>query len=62
MKFRPCIDLHKGQVKQIVGSSLSDTDQTALKTNFTSELPPAYPLGCTTTPLYSNHKSLTYRF
>ncbi|KAL3763345.1 hypothetical protein ACHAW5_011012 [Stephanodiscus triporus] len=24
MKFRPCIDLHNGQVKQIVGSTLSD--------------------------------------
>lgn len=24
MKFRPCIDIHNGQVKQIVGSSLKD--------------------------------------
>mmetsp|Transcript_40849 Transcript_40849/g.45528 ORF Transcript_40849/g.45528 Transcript_40849/m.45528 type:complete len:283 (+) Transcript_40849:83-931(+) len=24
MKFRPCIDLHNGQVKQIVGSTLTD--------------------------------------
>lgn len=24
MKFRPCIDLHKGKVKQIVGSSLTE--------------------------------------
>mmetsp|Transcript_20767 Transcript_20767/g.44911 ORF Transcript_20767/g.44911 Transcript_20767/m.44911 type:complete len:274 (-) Transcript_20767:54-875(-) len=24
MKFRPCIDLHSGQVKQIVGSTLTD--------------------------------------
>jgi phosphoribosylformimino-5-aminoimidazole carboxamide ribotide isomerase len=24
MKFRPCIDLHQGQVKQIVGSTLTD--------------------------------------
>ena len=24
MKFRPCIDLHLGQVKQIVGSTLTD--------------------------------------
>lgn len=31
--FRPCIDLHDGQVKQIVGGSLSD-DQTSLRTNF----------------------------
>ena len=26
MKFRPCIDLHHGQVKQIVGSTLKDDD------------------------------------
>lgn len=25
MKFRPCIDIHDGQVKQIVGSSLNDS-------------------------------------
>ena len=25
MKFRPCIDIHNGKVKQIVGSSLRDT-------------------------------------
>lgn len=31
--FRPCIDLHNGQVKQIVGGSLSD-NQDSLKTNF----------------------------
>eukprot|EP00529_Nitzschia_sp_RCC80_P026888 CAMPEP_0113514558 /NCGR_PEP_ID=MMETSP0014_2-20120614/40473_1 /TAXON_ID=2857 /ORGANISM="Nitzschia sp." /LENGTH=289 /DNA_ID=CAMNT_0000411063 /DNA_START=23 /DNA_END=892 /DNA_ORIENTATION=- /assembly_acc=CAM_ASM_000159 len=28
MKFRPCIDLHNGQVKQIVGSTLSDNSNT----------------------------------
>ena len=28
MKFRPCIDLHNGQVKQIVGSTLKDNDNT----------------------------------
>ena len=38
MKFRPCIDLHQGVVKQIVGSTLSDTDN-APATNFTSEKP-----------------------
>jgi phosphoribosylformimino-5-aminoimidazole carboxamide ribotide isomerase len=42
MKFRPCIDLHEGKVKQIVGSTLSDGDRNALATNFTSEQPPAY--------------------
>lgn len=34
--FRPCIDLHEGKVKQIVGGSLSD-DATTLRTNFVSE-------------------------
>lgn len=39
--FRPCIDLHAGSVKQIVGGTLS-TDNAGLKTNFTSEHPAAY--------------------
>ncbi|KAF9259513.1 Phosphoribosylformimino-5-aminoimidazole carboxamide ribotide isomerase [Marasmius fiardii PR-910] len=39
--FRPCIDLHDGQVKQIVGGTLSDTDPNALKTNFVSSQSPA---------------------
>ena len=36
--FRPCIDLHQGKVKQIVGGSLSD-DDSSLRTNFTSDRP-----------------------
>lgn len=36
MRFRPCIDIHNGAVKQIVGGSLSDRGDMA-KTNFTSE-------------------------
>jgi phosphoribosylformimino-5-aminoimidazole carboxamide ribotide isomerase len=40
-RFRPCIDLHAGSVKQIVGGTLS-TDDAALKTNFTSEHPSAF--------------------
>ncbi|MGA3180638.1 MAG: phosphoribosylformimino-5-aminoimidazole carboxamide ribotide isomerase [Verrucomicrobiota bacterium] len=36
--FRPCIDLHEGKVKQIVGGSLTD-DPGALRTNFVSERP-----------------------
>ncbi len=39
MKFRPCIDLHDGMVKQIVGSTLVDDKPGSLKTNFTSEKP-----------------------
>ena len=36
MKFRPCIDIHNGKVKQIVGGSLKDEGDMA-QTNFTSE-------------------------
>ena len=39
MKFRPCIDLHQGRVKQIIGSSLSDKEQATLTTNFASDQP-----------------------
>lgn len=42
MKFRPCIDLHAGRVKQIVGSTLGDDGGATLRTNFTSDLPPAH--------------------
>lgn len=36
MKFRPCIDIHNGKVKQIVGGSLLDEGNRA-KENFVSE-------------------------
>jgi phosphoribosylformimino-5-aminoimidazole carboxamide ribotide isomerase len=39
--FRPCIDLHEGKVKQIVGASLTD-DPRALRTNFVSARPSAW--------------------
>jgi phosphoribosylformimino-5-aminoimidazole carboxamide ribotide isomerase len=42
MKFRPCIDLHNGKVKQIVGSSLSDDNPAGLQTNFVADNPPGY--------------------
>lgn len=29
MEFRPCIDIHNGKVKQIVGSSLADKNDSA---------------------------------
>ena len=41
MRFRPCIDLHQGKVKQIVGSTLSDA-AAGLRTNFSSELPASW--------------------
>lgn len=40
MNFRPCIDLHNGKVKQIVGGSL--TDGLEPETNFVSEKSPAW--------------------
>ena len=36
MRFRPCIDIHNGKVKQIVGGSLKDQGDQA-KENFVSE-------------------------
>ncbi len=39
MRFRPCIDLHQGRVKQIVGGTLSDHDAQSLRTNFEAEKP-----------------------
>ena len=36
-RFRPCIDLHQGKVKQIVGSSLSDDPSKGPITNFEAE-------------------------
>lgn len=41
MKFRPCIDIHNGNVKQIVGSSLRDEGNKAVE-NFVSEYDGAY--------------------
>ncbi|MGH1462006.1 MAG: phosphoribosylformimino-5-aminoimidazole carboxamide ribotide isomerase [Neptuniibacter sp.] len=47
-KFRPCIDLHQGQVKQIVGGSLSDK---GADTNFISPYNAEYYAD-----LYRQHK------
>ncbi|EQL02502.1 Phosphoribosylformimino-5-aminoimidazole carboxamide ribotide isomerase, eukaryotic [Ophiocordyceps sinensis CO18] len=40
-RFRPCIDLHAGQVKQIVGGTL-DSTSAALQTNYVSQHPAAH--------------------
>jgi len=42
MRFRPCIDLHGGRVKQIVGSTLVDDRADRLQTNFSSDFPPSH--------------------
>ena len=41
MEFRPCIDIHNGKVKQIVGSSLNDDAQSA-RENFATDKGSAY--------------------
>ncbi len=41
MKFRPCIDIHNGKVKQIVGSSLRDSGNSAID-NFISTRDASY--------------------
>ena len=41
MRFRPCIDIHNGRVKQIVGGSLTDAGDRA-KENFVSEMDAAW--------------------
>ena len=41
MRFRPCIDIHNGTVKQIVGGSLKDEGDQA-RTNFASDLDAAW--------------------
>ena len=41
MRFRPCIDIHNGKVKQIVGGSLTDVQDQA-KENFVSEQDAAF--------------------
>lgn len=41
MRFRPCIDIHNGKVKQIVGGSLQDAGDLA-KENFVSEQDAAF--------------------
>ena len=39
MRFRPCIDLHDGVVKQIVGATLSDSEPNGPQTNFKARKP-----------------------
>jgi phosphoribosylformimino-5-aminoimidazole carboxamide ribotide isomerase len=41
MKFRPCIDIHQGSVKQIVGSTLTNTSHELVE-NYVSDKDAAY--------------------
>ncbi len=45
MKFRPCIDLHDGVVKQIVGSTLKDDAPEEVQTNFVADNSPSWFAG-----------------
>lgn len=51
-RFRPCIDLHAGQVKQIIGGTLT-TNDSDLKTNYVSKHSAGYYA-----ELYKNTNSL----
>ncbi|KAK0526410.1 Enzyme that catalyzes the fourth step in the histidine pathway [Tilletia horrida] len=51
--FRPCIDIHSGVVKQIVGGSLNDADANSTRTNHVSAHPPAH-----FAKLYASHDML----
>jgi len=42
MRIRPCIDLHQGSVKQIVGSTLNDNNPHSLQENFVAAQPPSH--------------------
>ena len=42
MEFRPCIDIHNGKVKQIVGGSLKDAGSRAEEGIFVSEQDAAF--------------------
>jgi phosphoribosylformimino-5-aminoimidazole carboxamide ribotide isomerase len=42
MRFRPCIDLHEGSVKQIVGSTLGVGGGISPETNFVATQPSSY--------------------
>lgn len=41
MEFRPCIDIHNGKVKQIIGGSLKDTGYQATE-NYVAEQDAVY--------------------
>ena len=41
-RFRPCIDLHAGHVKQIVGGTLDAANASSLQTNHVSKLPASH--------------------
>jgi len=42
VRFRPCIDLHQGRVKQIVGATFSDASSESLVTNFETAEPASH--------------------
>ena len=52
MEFRPCIDIHNGSVKQIVGGSLRDRGDEAVE-NYVSKQDAAFYAG-----LYREYKIL----
>ncbi|KAK4535917.1 hypothetical protein CDCA_CDCA06G1942 [Cyanidium caldarium] len=41
-RFRPCIDIHDGRVKQVVGSTLTADGAAVQQTNFETDVPASY--------------------
>lgn len=52
MRFRPCIDIHNGKVKQIVGGSLRDQGDQAQE-NFVAEQDAPFFLRASISPVGS---------
>ena len=48
MEFRPCIDIHNGKVKQIVGGSLADKGDYAEKIMYQRLMPHIFQIYTTT--------------
>ena len=48
MEFRPCIDIHNGKVKQIVGGSLADKVTTPEKIMYRRLMPHIFQIYTTT--------------
>ena len=44
MKFRPCIDIHNGKVKQLVGGSLKDKGNQADENLYQKKMQPIMPI------------------
>lgn len=59
--FQPCIDLHNGEVKQIVGGTLHEDDASRLQTNFVARRASfCIVVSLTNAPVCHSHPSSYY--